>query len=385
MLVAFASHWAWYLLLLLFPTAWGALWWQQRQAGAFLYGNTLALRQAPSDWISKLWWLPGILRVAGVAALIVAVARPQEPNRKVITTQGVDIVVCLDMSASMNAVDMSGGQINEIQSDGENPKNRFDSAREILIDFIKNRAESGDRVGLILFGGGAYLKFPLTNDYRRAIKDIKQLKLDDGRRQPGSDMNQCLNDCTISGAATTIGDALKRGFLRLRDTKGGDRSIILITDGDDRGSKTAPKEVARFISDWAAEEDPTTGRKAHKPMPVYTFLVGGGEETWMPTVDTFTLRRERTRGGLLRYRRAEGQYPANPGLLAEIANLSGGQSYQSYSEEDFREHFKDLEQTVYKRRITNFPTELFTPWVLAALMLLLMEILLRLTVLRKFP
>ena len=294
MLVAFASHWAWYFLLLLFPAAWGALWWQQRQAGAMLYGNTLALRQAPTNWISRLWWLPGILRIASIAVLIVAIARPQEPNRKVITTQGVDIVVCLDMSASMNAVDMSGSQINAIQAEGLNPNNRFDTAREILIDFIKNRAESGDRVGLILFGGGAYLKFPLTNDYRRAIQDIKQLKLDDGRRT-GNDVNACLNDCTISGAATTIGDALKRGFLRLRDTKGGDRSIILITDGDDRGSKTAPKEVARFIADWAAEEDPETGRKVHKPMPVYTFLVGGGEETWMPTVDPFNHRRARTR------------------------------------------------------------------------------------------
>jgi len=384
MLMAFASSWAWYLMLLVFPAAWGALWWQQRRTAAFLYGNTLALRQVPSGWLSRLWWLPGALRVACIATLVVAIARPQEPNRQVVSTKGVDIVVCLDMSASMNAVDMSGDQINNIQMEGDNPNNRFDVARELLIEFIKNRAEAGDRIALILFGGGAYLKFPLTNDYRRAIQDIKELRLDDGRRTR-DDVEACMNDCTISGAMTTIGDALKRGFLRLRDTKGKDRSIILITDGDDRGSKTAPKEVARFLADWANEEEPETGEKLHRPIPIYTFLVGGGEQTWMPKVDPFSLRRERIAGGLLRYRRAEGQYPANPGLLAEIAGVSGGQSYQSYNEEDFREHFKNLEETVYKRQITNFPTELFTPWLMVALGFLLFELLLRLTLLRKFP
>ncbi|MFT7624332.1 MAG: Ca-activated chloride channel family protein, partial [Myxococcota bacterium] len=256
----FASGWAFYLFLLLPIAAWGVFWRSRRHVGSFTFGNTLALREVRGNWLGSIWWLPGALRLGALTLLVIALARPQKPNRRVVTTEGVDVVIALDMSASMNAVDKSRDEIEDIQvRKAEDPANRFELAQELLVNFIKGRAENGDRVGLILFGMGAYLKYPLTTDYRRAIRDIRSLKLDDGRRN-SDDMEACLNDCTISGAMTTIGDALRRGFLRLRDSKARDRSIILITDGDDRGSKMGPKYVAEYIRDWGRQVNAETGK-----------------------------------------------------------------------------------------------------------------------------
>jgi Ca-activated chloride channel family protein len=380
----FASGWAFYLFLLLPIAAWGVFWRSRRHVGSFTFGNTLALREVRGNWLGSIWWLPGALRLGALTLLVIALARPQKPNRRVVTTEGVDVVIALDMSASMNAVDKSRDEIEDIQvRKAEDPANRFELAQELLVNFIKGRAENGDRVGLILFGMGAYLKYPLTTDYRRAIRDIRSLKLDDGRRN-SDDMEACLNDCTISGAMTTIGDALRRGFLRLRDSKARDRSIILITDGDDRGSKMGPKYVAEYIRDWGRQVNAETG-KPNRPIRVYPFLIGGGQHTYMPDTAPFTNRLRKTNSGLTVYRPVTGQFPVNPDLLAEIANLTGGKSFHSYDEEAFREAFADLEKTVYKRTVTNFPDERFMAFAWWAMLLLLAEFMLRLTVLRKFP
>ena len=251
------SSWAWYLLLALPLSIWGQFWLQRSRVGTLLFGNTLALRKLKPGIVSRIWWLPGVLRTLALVCLVVAISRPQKPNLRVISTEGVDVMIALDMSGSMNAVDQSQSEIAAYQANtGENPKHRFDVARELLIEFIKKRAEGGDRVGLIVFGRGAYLKSPLTNDYRRLIRTIRDLELDDGRRRTEEDV--CLNRCTISGSGTALGDALRRGFLRLRDSKSSDRSMILITDGDDVGSKFPPLQVSQYMSEWAGQIDPAT-------------------------------------------------------------------------------------------------------------------------------
>ena len=378
------SPWAWYLALFIPLAIWGGFWWQRRRTGTLKYGNTLALRHVAGAGIGGFWWLPSLLRVLALVFLTMALTRPQKPNRRVVTTKGVDVVIALDMSASMNAVDKSGTEIDRVQrGEGRDPKSRFEVARELLIHFIKARAEAGDWVGLVIFGQGAYVKYPLTTDYRRAIKDIRQLKLDDGRRN-SDQMDACLNDCTISGAMTTIGDALKRGFLRLRDSGARDRSIILITDGDDRGSKMGPKYVAEYIRDWGRKVDEKSG-KPRRPIPIYTFLVGGGDHTYMPEIHPFSNQIRKHAGGLTVYSRRSGDFPANADLLAEIAQLTGGNAFQSYDEGEFRKHFEDLEKTVFERTVTNFPEERFMLFAQLALLMLLIEALLRLTVLRKFP
>jgi Ca-activated chloride channel family protein len=383
------APWAWYLLLLLIPAAIGLFWLQHRRSGSLIFGNTLALRQIPGDFVTSGWWVPAVLRLGVMVFIIGALARPQEANPTIIQGKGVDVVICLDMSGSMNAVDKSLEDFEKDQALEVEPKNRFEIARELLIEFVKNRAKNGDRVGLVIFGTHAYLMFPPTTDYRHAIREIRRLKLDDSRRTPGGRIEDCINDCTISGAKTTIGDALARAFLRLRKATGKDRSIILITDGDDNGSKIAPKEVASFIAKWGQQTDPDT-KKSNRPMPVYTFLIGhdasqgsGEGRTWIP---------ERSRSGrIVSYRPASGRFPTNPDLLAAVAQITSPPgrtavtSYTSYVENEFRDNFKHLEKSVYERKIQNYPTELYMPWVLWALAFLFAEGFLRLTILRTYP
>ena len=378
------SPWAFYLLALLPIGLLGAWWWQRHRAGGFTYGNTHALRHIRTDLLGWLWWSPALLRVGAMALIIVALARPQQPNYKVSTTKGVDVLICLDMSASMNAVDKSSREIDAHQANNRtNPPSRFDVAKELMVSFIEQRKKNGDRVGLVIFGAQAYLKFPLTIDYSRAVGDIEDLVLDDGRRVPGN-LSDCLNNCTISGVMTTIGDALRRGFLRLRDSKAKDKSIILITDGDDRGSKMPPKYVAEYIKEWGQKENPKTNEK-NGNIPVYTFLVGGGKNTSMPQIDRRSNQILADHRGLIRYRSAAGQFQVNPQLLREISETTEGKAFESYDEETFREQFKDLEETVYTRSSTNRPDERFMIFVWWALALLGIEALLRLVVFRKFP
>ena len=201
--LGYHSKWAFLLFLLVPLAAAGIFWLQRRRTGSFVFGNTHALRAVPGGFWGKLHWLPGVLRVLALVALVVAIARPQKPNRKVIQSEGVDVVVALDMSASMNAVDKSAAEIRAVQADERNPQNRFEVATQMLTEFIGNRATAGDRVGLVIFGEGAYLKYPLTTDYRRAIKDIQDLTLDDGQRDPEAP-EMCHNECTINGGATAI-------------------------------------------------------------------------------------------------------------------------------------------------------------------------------------
>ena len=376
-----ASTWAFALLLALPLAAFGAFWWQRRRAGSFVFGNTLALRQIRRGWLDRTWWIPGALRLAILSLLVMAMARPQKPNPRVITTKGVDVVICLDMSGSMNLVDLPAEEIEHLQSEGKEPKNRFDVARELLLDFVKNR--KGDRIGLVLFGAGAYVKFPLTTDYRRAREDIESLVLDNTERDPSNeDPLACINNCTVPGNATTIGDALKRAYLRLRDSEASDRSIILITDGDDKGSKMPPRFVAEHIRDWSKQVDPKTGRKNPR-IRVYTFLVGGGEHTYGPMLRPDG-RLARTLNGLRRYGRAR-DVSVNPELLQTIATETGGKAARSYDEEEFRKHFEELQKTVYQRTVENFPEERFMDIAWLALALLVVEVLLRLLVYRKFP
>ena len=378
------SSWAWYLLLAIPLSIWGQFWLQRTRVGTFLFGNTLALRKMKPGLVARAWWLPGVLRTLALLALVVAISRPQKPNLRVVSTEGVDVMIALDMSGSMNAVDQSQAEIAAYQAEtGENPKNRFAVASDLLIDFIKKRAEGGDRVGLIVFGRGAYLKSPLTTEYRRLIRTSRELKLDDGRRRTEEDI--CLNRCTISGSGTALGDALRRGFLRLRDSKSQDRSIILITDGDDMGSKFPPQQVSQYMSQWACKVDPET-KSLRRPMPVYTFLVGAESEASLPSINRFTLEYVRDRNGLNVYDRVRrGQFKTNPELLESIAKQTGGTAFQSYDESAFREQFEKLEKTVFKRTITNFPEERFMGLAWLAFALLVLELFLRTTLFRKFP
>ncbi len=346
--------------------------------GAVRVGDGLAVRRDSAPGLARLWRLPDFLRIAALVVLVVAVARPQVPDRAELSGEGADIMVALDMSGSMNAVDRSMEEIEAIQAEGREPLNRFDVAREILGSFVSNRRE--DRVGLIVFGSEVYLKFPLTLDYRVVLDQLEELVLDDGLHGADED---CHNGCTITGSGTALGDALARSFRRLRDSAAKTKAIVLITDGKRQGGSLAPLTVANYIANQSEEVK----------VRVFTFLVGQATGAKLPRHvqepdpqgPGWRVVVARDRRGRVLYAPSDQPFPTDPELLREIARLTDGRFFEAYDEEQFREQFAELEKTEFRTNTRVRMADAFVPWLLAGLLLLALEWLLRLTILRRFP
>ncbi|MCA9517469.1 MAG: VWA domain-containing protein [Myxococcales bacterium] len=320
---------------------------------------------------AALWWLPDGLRMLSVAVLVLALARPQVEGEETVAGEGVDIMLTLDMSGSMNAVDMSRDELEAVLEKDETPANRFLAARETLKQFIVNRSRtSHDRIGLVVFGQNAWLKYPLTLDHARLIHTLNDLVLDDGRRD--RDGGSCMNACTIDGGGTAIGDALGRAFNQLRRSTAKSRIVILITDGKQTGSTLDARAIAKHIADLPPDER----------VRVYTFLVGGTDQVWLPDVDRFG-RPLVDRDGHPVYARPRQPFPVDPELLQEIASLTGGKFYESYNEEKFKEDVQDLERTVFTAAVERPHHDRFALLVLVGLLLLAGEWVLRFTFFRS--
>ncbi len=344
------------------------------------FSATGAVRRAGRDVRASLWRLPDWMRVVALALAVVALARPQEPDRSQLAGRGYDILVALDVSGSMNAVDRSYDEIETYQRRGAEPPNRFEAARAILKEFVGNRRQ--DRVGLVVFGADVFLKFPLTLDYRLVLDQIDDLVLDDGMRRPGED--DCLNGCTISGAGTALGDALSRAYKRLENSTAKGKAIVLITDGKAEGSKLDARTVAEYIASNPACRKEGTKRTC-TPVRVYTFLVGSAEKAKLPRRDPFTGEAARDRAGHILYGEPPRPFPTDEPVLRDIAALTGGKFYAAYDEDQFRAQFAELETTEFKSTARPRMQDVYIPWLVAALGLLGLEWLLRFTLLRRFP
>ncbi len=371
---AFTFEHPWFLLTLL-PLA--AVWWVRfRSRPATVRVGSLALfREAAAGGAglrARLRALPDVLRVVAVVLLIVALSRPQKVDRELLSGEGLDIMIALDMSGSMNAIDLSEAEIHAVQAEGREPLNRFGTARKILKDFVKRRRS--DRIGLVVFGSEGFLRFPPTLDYVRLLNALDDLVLDDGRRG-SADQEGCSNDCTINGSGTAIGDALNRAFLRLEGARERSKLLILITDGKQEGGAMEALTVPKYI---ASLPD-------HDKVRIYTFQVGSGRETRLPAVDPLRGSVLRDRFGRIVYQRPERPFPTDPELLRQIADLTGGTFYDSYDPKKFEKDFEDLERTTFKVKVHTNRKEMFFPWLLAGLALLLLDQLLRRSWLRTFP
>jgi Ca-activated chloride channel family protein len=358
-----------WLVLGLFAVA-GVAWQRARSLPSSVRVSSLrtALEVAPT-WRLRLRWLPDALRVLALTTLVVALARPQTVDQEVLSGEGIDIMIALDMSGSMNAIDMSEKDIEALQAQGREPDNRFEAARRILKDFVRHR--SSDRIGLVVFGSEAYLRFPPTLDYIRLLNALDGLVLDDGRRsQNGPD--GCSNQCTINGSGTAIGDALNRAYMRLDKSKSRSKMIILITDGKQEAGKMDPLTVPKYVSGLGDKDK----------VRVFTFQVGSGRETRLPAIDPLSGRPMLDRLGRAVYQRPERPFPTDPELLRQIASLTGGTFHDSWDAEKFAKDFKDLERTTFSVKVQVNRSELFYPWLVAGAVLLALELLLRRTWLR---
>lgn len=368
---SFTLEHPWFLLGLVPVLA--LAWMRLRAVPAAVRVSSLRTAKAAGVGVrARLWWLPDALRIVAAGLLVVAMARPQQVDRELLSGDGIDIMIALDMSGSMNAIDASESEIRKVQASGGEPLNRFGTARKILKQFIRER--KSDRIGLVIFGAQAYLRFPPTLDYVRLLNALDALVLDNGRRRSQNDA-ACSNNCTIPGSGTAIGDALNRAYMRLESSKAKSKMIILITDGKQEGGSMEGVTVPKYIASLPEKER----------VRIYTFQVGSGRESRLPAIDPLRGTLLRDRFGRVQYQRPQRPFPTDPELLREIADLTGGTFYQSYDPKKFEKDFKDLERTTFKVKVHTNRKEMFFPWLLAGLLLLGFEQLLRLTWLRAFP
>ena len=313
--------WLWALLAP--PLVVAAAWWRERRgASALTFPGLSRAALASPGWRARLRHLPVVLAAAGLAVAVLAQARPQQgSSREDVTTQGVDIVVALDVSGSMRAEDFQ-------------PRNRLEVAKDVVGSFVKHRVT--DRIGLVVFAGRSLTKAPPTTDTAVLLRQLEDVRLD------------MLPD------GTAIGSGLATSLTRLRRSQATSRVIVLVTDG----------------SNNAGEIDPATATALAKAMEVrvYTILVGKGGEVPMPVQvrDPFT--------GDVVTRKMPVQVDVDPELMQRIAGETGGEFFRATDSASLRQIFERIDRlekseikvTAYRRY-----RELYRPFLIAAAALLL--------------
>lgn len=326
--IAFAYPWVFFFLLVI-PVMIGWYLKQQRKRQAtFLVSSVKPFRNSTS-FRATLVHAPFVCRVLAVACILVALARPQFRNREEeVTGEGIDIVLCIDISGSMLAEDFT--------------PNRMEAAKQVATEFVDNRPT--DRLGVVIFSGESFTQCPLTSDHialKSQIAAIKSGLLEDG---------------------TAIGSGLATGVDRLRSSQSKSKVIILLTDGENNGGLI----------------DPKTAKEIAKAMHVRVYTIGVGTEGYAPMPQNTPLGVVRTNE----------KVNIDEKLLTEIATETGGQYFRAKDNASLEKIYKDIDQLEKtKIEITSFDryTEEFMPFAIAAAVLLLMEVLLRYRVLRKFP
>lgn len=323
------------LLLLLLPVA---AWLKGRrgQPGAFVYssvgllaGLTRARRSQAGAILAALRWL-------SLALFIVALAQPRLIKSETkVTASGVDIAVALDMSGSMISEDfvVHGSRVN-----------RFNMARNCFRSFIDKRPN--DRIGLVVFAVQAFIATPLTLDHEFLQDTLTRLEIG-----------------VISENQTAIGDALSTAVNRLREVKSKSKIVILMTDGENNSGTVAPLTAAQAAHALGIKVYTVgIGKQGTAPMPIIQNGVKIGYQEVLVDVDEETLKK--------------------------IASLTGGKYYRADNAEHFQQLYDEidkLEKTEMEIKKYSQFQELFPWFVAGGLAVLLLEITLGQTVLRRLP
>lgn len=282
--------------------------------------------------LPRLKPLLGVFRLLALSAIIIALARPRtvDISTKTKTNKGIDIMLAIDISASMLAKDLK--------------PNRLEALKGVASKFIKGRPN--DRIGLVLYAGESYTKTPITSDKSIVLGSLKEVRYDD----------------RVTGG-TAIGMGLATAVNRLKDSKAKSKVIILLTDGVNNAGTIDPKIAGELAVNFG----------------IKTYTIGlGTNGTAMSPVGI------RPNGTIL-FDRVKVEI--DEVLLKEIAKLTGGKYFRATNNKKLKEIYAEinkLEKTeVEEFKFYNYD-EKFRPFVLFALALFLIEVLLRLTIFRSF-
>ena len=327
-----SPHYLWLLTLLVPMTAYYV--WRTLQGGAAIRISSVAgLVRAPKSLRYYLRHLPFVLRAAAFALLVVALARPQRIEQNVRTSsEGIDIVMAIDVSASMLARDFQ--------------PDRITAAKQVAGSFIADRY--GDRIGLVVFAAAAFTQSPLTTDQ-------STLQTLPARLRSG----------VIDASGTAIGNGLATAIHRPRDSEAKSKVIILLTDGGKNRGQIAPLTAAEIAR--------------AQGIRVYTIGVGTQGSAPYPAVDIYG---QPTGGTVM------APVEIDEKTLGAIAERTGGRYFRATDNAKLKAIYDEINQLEKSKvEVTEHVAyhEEFLLWVVAALAALLAEMLLANLVLKRIP
>ena len=329
----FASPYYLWLLTALVPMA-GYYVWRTLQGGAAIQISSVdGVVRAPKTIRYYLRHLPFVLRAAAFALLVVALARPQDVERLSHTnTEGIDIVLAIDVSASMLARDFR--------------PDRITAAKEVAGSFVADRY--GDRIGLVVFAAEAFTQSPLTTDQSTLQTLLARIR-----------------SGLIDDSGTAIGNGLATAINRLRESEAKSKVIILLTDGVNNHGEIAPLTAAEIA-------------KA-QGIRVYTIGVGTEGMAPYPAVDIYGT----PTGGTVM-----AKVEIDEKTLRSIAEMTGGEYFRATDKAKLKAIYDQINQLEKSKvEVTEHVTyhEQYLLWALAGLLLLFAEFLFANLVLKRIP
>ena len=330
----FANKEYFLLLLLLIPYILWYFLYRRHSEPTILMSDTFAYQYAPKSWRIRIINLPMVLRCITYALVVIILARPQTHNAwDKRSVEGIDIMLAMDVSTSMLAEDLR--------------PNRIEAAKSVAAEFIAGRPN--DNIGLTIFAGEAFTQCPMTTDHASLLNLLQNVRTDiaaSGLIQDG----------------TAVGMGLANAVSRLKNSKTKSKVVILLTDGSNNMGALSPMTAAQIAKSMGIRVYTIgvgTNKVAPYPMPV----AGGVQYVNMPVeIDTNTLR--------------------------EIAATTDGNFYRATNNAELKKIYKDIDKLEKTRmNVTKFSKkyEAYEPFALAAIICLLLEIVLRTTVLRRIP
>lgn len=286
------------------------------------------------SWKEYVVHVPFILRILAFALAVAALARPQSDNDwKEESVEGIDIMLCMDVSTSMLAEDLE--------------PNRIQAARDVAIDFIEGRPN--DNIGLTIFAGEAYTQCPMTTDHAVLMNMLDKM-----------DCDMAANGILEDG--TAIGMGITNAVSRLKESQAKSKVVIMLTDGSNNRGEITPTDAAQIAANNGIRVYTVgVGTNGKAPYPMY---VAGIKRHVMMDVDI------------------------DEPTLRTIASTTNGQYFRATSLQGLKQIYEEIDQLEKsKLQVSRFNTknELYMMFLLPALLLLMLEMLVRKTLLQRIP
>lgn len=321
-----------FLLILLIPAIAYYIWKQNVAQASLQISTTSQFSNLPRSWKEYLRHLNFAFALAAFALVVVALARPQSSDSwSRSDTEGIDIVMSLDVSYSMQTPDFK--------------PNRLEASKDVAAQFVAGRPN--DNIGMVIFGKESYTLCPMTSDHAVLANMIKSVEFD-----------------LLDGSSTAIGDGLVTAVNRIRNGEAKSKVIILLTDGSNNAGDVAPRDASSVAKAMGVR--------------LYTIGVGSqGEVDMQVGVDPFG-------NPITQKVKAD----IDEDVLKAMAQMTGGRYFRATNKSKLADIFDEIDQMEKtKMNIREFSRkeEEFLPFVLAAMFLLLLHVLIKNSILRNIP